>query len=51
MWSDGSRFENGRIGVVIIGFNVLEIQKSKKSVFEDNKKVFNAELWGIYLVL
>ena len=51
MWSDGSRFENGRVGVIAIGFNVSEIWKSKISVFEDNKEVFDVEFWGIYLVL
>ena len=51
MQSDGSKFENGRVGIVAIGLNVLGIQKSKKSVFEDNKKVFNVEFWDIYLAL
>ena len=43
MWSDGFRFENGRVGVVTIDFNVLKIQKSKKSAFGNNKEVFNAK--------
>ena len=51
MWSNRFKLENGRVGIVAIGFNVLKIQKSKISVFGDNKKVFNAELWDIYLAL
>ena len=43
MWSDGSRLENGRVGVAAIGLNVLKIWKSKKSVFEDNKEIFNVK--------
>ena len=51
MWSDGSRLENGRIDVVAIGLDVSGTWKSKMSVFGDNKEVFDAELWGIYLAL
>ena len=43
MWSDGFRFENGRVGVAAIGLNVLKIQKSKKSIFGNNKEVFNVK--------
>ena len=43
MWSDGFRLENGRINIVIIGFNVLKIWKSKMLVFGDNKKIFNVK--------
>ena len=51
MWSDESRLENGRISIVTIGFNVLEIWKSKMLAFGDNKEIFNAEFYDIYLVL
>ena len=43
MWSDKSKLENDRINIIIIDFNVLETWKSKKSAFEDNKEIFNAE--------
>ena len=51
MWSDRFRLENGRISIAAIGFNILKTWKSKKSAFGNNKEVFNAELWGIYLAL
>ena len=51
MWSDGSRLENDRINIVAIGLNVLKTWKSKMLVFEDNKEIFNAEFWSIYLAL
>ena len=44
MWSDGFRLENGRVDIVIIGFNASEIWKSKILALGNNKKVFNAEL-------
>ena len=44
MWSDGFKLENDRVGIIAVGFNVLGTWKSKKSVFRDNKEVFNAEL-------
>ena len=51
MWSDGFRLENGRVSIVTIGLNASEIWKSKISALGDNKEVFNAKLWGIYLAL
>ena len=41
MWSDGSRFENGRVGIVAVGLIASGIWKSKKSALGDNKKVFD----------
>ena len=51
MWSDGSKFENDRVDVVVIGLDVLKTQKSKMSAFENNKEVFDAEFQNIYLAL
>ena len=51
MWSDRSRFENGRIGIVAIGLDVSGTQKSKMSALGNNKEVFDAELQNIYLAL
>ena len=43
MWSDESRLENGRINIIVIGFNVLKTWKSKKSALGNNKEVFDVE--------
>ena len=51
MQSDGFKFENDRINIITIGFNVLKIWKSKKSVFGNNKEVFDVKLQNIYLAL
>ena len=49
--SDGFKFENGKVGIVAIGLNVLKIWKSKKLIFGGNKEVFDVELWDIHLTL
>ena len=51
MWSDGSRLENGRVGAAAVGLDASGTWKSKISALGDNKEVFDAEFWGIYLAL
>ena len=51
MWSDGFRLENGRVGAAAVGLDVLGTWKSKKSALGNNKEIFDAELWDIYLAL
>ena len=49
--SDGSRLEDGRTDLVAVCRNAAGIWTVKRSALGDNKEIFDAELWGIYLAL
>ena len=44
IWSDGSRFEDGRISLTAVCRSTLGIWTAKKSALNNKKKVYNIKL-------